>query len=98
MEVNKILSDFKEIMDKYPQATKEPFKDHPFASKMRNDFKNDLKSFVNSITDYSYNFRVSPGMMGKWNNNPWAGIKSSSVSNKFTEGLLLYIIFILKRI
>jgi hypothetical protein len=29
--------------------------------------------------------------MGNWANPPWAGIKSSSLSNKFTEGL--YVIY-----
>ncbi len=91
MNINKVLSDFKEIMDKYPKAINEKQKGHPLASKMRNDFKNDLESFVNSITNSSYNFRISPGKMGNWVNPPWAGIKSSSMSNKFTEGL--YVIY-----
>jgi len=91
MLVDNLISDFKEIMDKYPQAMNETQKGHPLANKMRNNFKKDLESFVNSITENSYNYRISPGFMGNWANPPWAGIKSSTLSDKFTEGL--YVIY-----
>ena len=91
MEVQTIISDFKEIMEKYPNAIYENQKGHPLATKMRNDFKDDLKSLVESITNSSYNFRVSPGRMGNWANPPWAGIISESLPNKFTDGL--YVIY-----
>ena len=91
MEAKTIISDFKEIMDKYPKAMNENQKGHPLANKMRNDFKDDLKSLVESITDSPYNFRISPGIMGRWTNPPWAGIISSTLPDKFTDGL--YVIY-----
>ena len=91
MEVKTIISDFKEIMEKYPKAMNEDQKGHPLANKMRNDFKYDLKSLVESISDSSFNFRISPGRMGRWANPPWAGIISSTLPDKFTDGL--YVIY-----
>ena len=91
MEVEKLISDFKEIMDNYPQVMTKNQKDHPFAKKMRNDFRDDLRFLVESISDYTYHYRISPGMMGKWANPPWAGIKSTTFSDRVTEGL--YVIY-----
>lgn len=79
-----LSDDFKEILDQYPIEKKKDIKDNPFAYKMRNDFLDDLKHFLESMLDLDkYNIKISHGQ-GKWVETPWAGITKF---NSFQEGL-----------
>lgn len=88
-----IITDFKEILDKFLMETKKPFKGNEFASKMRNEFTNDFKEFVFNVIDgNSYDLKISPGMQG-WTNRPWAGLRNTNSTNTFQIGLYLIYIF-----
>lgn len=89
--VMKVINNFKEIINEYPKAITEEFKQHPFANKMRKDFTNNLLTLTNYLLDEfsKYDVKISPGMSGNWANIPWAGIRNHEVAEKFTEGLYL---------
>ena len=89
-----IIDDFREILEKFLPETKKPFKNNEFASKMRNEFTDDFKSFVFNIIDddEKYDVKVSPGMTG-WTKRPWAGLLNIDITNTFQGGLYLIYIF-----
>ncbi|MDO9626537.1 MAG: DUF3578 domain-containing protein [Methanobacteriaceae archaeon] len=79
-----LSDDFKEILDQYPIEKKKDIKDNPFAFKMRKDFLNDFRNFLNPILDLDkYKIKISHGL-GKWVETPWAGITEF---DSFKEGL-----------
>ncbi|HOI71245.1 MAG TPA: DUF3578 domain-containing protein [Methanobacterium sp.] len=79
-----LSDDFKEILNQYPIEKKKDIKDNPFAFKMRNDFTNDFKYFLEPLLDLDkYKIKISHGQ-GSWVEKPWAGITKF---NSFQEGL-----------
>lgn len=90
-----ILDDFKEILERYPSESKKQLKGNEFALKMKNEFKQDLKSFVNDITgdNDKYHVKISPGSRNNWTKRPWAGIANSDSTSTFNKGLYIFISF-----
>ena len=85
---------FKEILEKYPEKSKEDFKENEFASKMRNDFTNNFGDFVKDISHNDfYEVKISPGSMGTWTKRPWAGLRNKKYYYSFKEGFYLIYIF-----
>lgn len=85
---------FKEILEKYPEKSKEDFKGNEFASKMRNDFTNNFGDFVKDISHNDfYEVKISPGSMGTWTKRPWAGLRNKKYYYSFKEGFYLIYIF-----
>jgi DNA polymerase III delta prime subunit len=90
-----LAEDFKEILDNYEEESKKPLKDNEFASKMRDDFTNDLKEIISGIkSSFNEKFIVkfSPGK-GSWASIPWAGIRSPESSNSFRDGFYIFFYF-----
>ena len=90
-----ILNDFQEILEKYPSECKKQFKDNEFASKMRNEFKDELEVFVNEIIDDNekYYVKISPGSRNNWAKIPWGGVCNSDSTTTFTKGLFIFLTF-----
>jgi len=93
-----IIDDFKEILEKFQDESKKPFKNNEFASKMRNEFTENFKEFVFNILKNKdkYDAKVSPGMTG-WTKRPWAGLLNLNSTNTFQGGLYLIYIFDFKK-
>lgn len=82
-----ITDDFNEILEKYWEESSKPLKDNEFAIKMRNDFTNNLQSFVDELVgNTDYKVKISPGS-GEWTNEPYAGIRNTKFFNTFKSGL-----------
>ena len=90
-----ILNDFQEILEKYPSECKKQFKDNEFASKMRNEFKDELEVFVNEIIDDNekYYVKISPGSRNNWAKIPWGGVCNSDSTTTFNKGLFIFLTF-----
>ena len=90
-----IIDDFREILEKYPFESKKELKGNEFASKMRNEFTNDLKEFVYDIIgdNEDYHVKISPGRMNKWAKRPWAGVRNSDVAANFRKGFYIFFAF-----
>ncbi|SDA57349.1 MrcB family domain-containing protein [Methanobrevibacter millerae] len=85
---------FKEILLNYPIESKKDFKGNDFASKMRNDFTESFDTFVNDISKVdNYDVKISPGTMGTWTKNPWAGLRNKRYYYSFKEGFYIIYVF-----
>lgn len=89
-----ILNDFKEILEKYPIEKEKNYAGNEFAAKMRNEFTDDFKNFVNNIVNDTerYNVKISHGN-GEWVNIPWAGLRNIDSTITFQGGLYLLFVF-----
>lgn len=90
-----ILNNFKEILEKYPFESKKQFKDNDFAFKMKNEFKQELKVFVNDIVgeNNNYHVKISPGSRNNWAKQPWGGVCNSDSTTTFNKGLFIFLTF-----
>ena len=90
-----IIEDFKEILEKYPLESKKQFKDNEFASKMKNEFKDNLNDFVHEVIgeNHKYIVKVSPGSRNNWAKRPWAGVCNSDSTSSFNKGLFIFFSF-----
>lgn len=86
-----LIDNIKEIANSYERESRTPLKNNPLASKMRNEFSNNLNTVVLNITKGNplYESKFSYGM-GSWVKIPWAGIKNYKVAKTFTKGLYIH--------
>ncbi len=87
-----LAEDILEIMDNFETESKKPFKDNEFASKVRNEFKNDFEKVLKEITSSDkYRVKFSVGRV-TWltNRNPWAGIRNIDATKSFKERFYIF--------
>lgn len=85
-----LVKDLKEIYEKYPIEKEKPFKENPFAVKMRTEIKRDFEDFVFDNVDNRLNYIIDTHTgKGKWTNYPWIGIRNSSVTTSFQNGIYI---------
>ena len=90
-----IIDDFREILERYPFESKKELKGNEFASKMRNEFTDNLKNLVQEFVDEydEYYVKFSPGRMNKWAKIPWAGVRNSDAAESFRKGFYIFFKF-----
>ena len=90
-----ILDAFQEILERYPSESKKQFKDNEFASKMRNEFKEELNDLIHEITgeNDNYHVKISPGSRNNWAKQPWGGVCKSDSTTTFNKGLYIFLTF-----
>ena len=86
-EETNILKDFKEIFERYPEESKNPFSENKFAKRMNQVFTNDLNGLVQEFLydDKNYFVNLNVGEE-QWLDIPWAGIRNNNVTPSFQEG------------
>lgn len=90
-----ISENFKEILDEFEtKRTTEDFKDNPFAKKVRIDFKNEIKDFIESFVENKmlYHIKGDPGQYG-WIKNVQIKIGNYNSCKSFKHGLYVLYVF-----
>lgn len=90
-----ISENFKEILDKYEtKRNTEDFKDNPFAKKIKTDFKNEIKDFIETFVENKelYHVKGDPGQYN-WVNNVQIKIGNYNSCKYFKHGLYILYVF-----
>lgn len=85
-----LQSVIEKVLHEYPIVSKENFKNHPFASYLRNDVPNWLSKSLNLLDIYS--IKASPGN-GAWAYVPWIAIFNKLITDSVTSGIFLVYLF-----
>jgi 5-methylcytosine-specific restriction protein A len=78
------------LLHDYPVVSQENFKNHPFASYLRNDVPNRLSNSLNLLDIYS--IKASPGN-GAWAWIPWIAVFNKLITDSVTSGIFLVYLF-----
>ena len=81
MSLSQLLVD---IASQYPSAVKQPFKEHPLASLIRNDLVAALKGLIEQGAA-QYLVKGSAGQ-GRWSESPWAAVMNPVVTDSAEGG------------
>jgi|26BtaG_2_1085354.scaffolds.fasta_scaffold00308_11 hypothetical protein len=84
--VDKKVSDkLIKLTSNWVQASKEPFTNHPIATLLRNDLKNDIEKIVKQFEE-TYLVNASAGA-GNWSNVPWISILNPEITTTTQDGI-----------
>jgi 5-methylcytosine-specific restriction protein A len=85
-----LQSVIEKVLHEYPIVSKENFKNHPFASYLRNDVPSLLSKSLNLLDIYS--IKASPGN-GAWAWVPWIAVFNKLITDSVTSGIFLVYLF-----
>ncbi len=86
----KLLNDIKEIYEKYPIEKENPYKENPFAIKMRTELNYNFERFVADHVDNEIEYKVKTHTgVGNWTNFPWIGVRNQKITTSFQNGIYI---------
>lgn len=75
----------KRVLTEWPNATREPFTDHPLAHVIRQELRDEISSVISS--KYPNHIITGGAGAGNWANVPWLSILNPEITKTTQDGI-----------